>query len=249
MAPLPAARMIGSAGDLAWRYCGASREQHEKEEEMSNEELGRYVTDELFWDPKVDNVAIAVSADEGIVTLRGTVGSLREKREARSAAERVYGVKGVENELQVRLMNDAKRDDADLRGDVLQALMLDSLVPTTIDAKVQDGSVTLTGKAEWQYQRNEAELVAANIIGVLDVWDEVQLTGPGPEAGDIESDIKRALKRSAKLDAESLSVDSKQGKVTIKGIVSSWSEHDDAVAAAWAAPGVTDVDDRILVEY
>jgi osmotically-inducible protein OsmY len=249
MAPLPAAQMIGSAGDLAWRYCGASREQHEKEAEMSNEELGRYVTDELFWDPKVDNVAIAVSADDGIVTLRGTVGSFREKREAKSAAERVYGVKGLENELQVRLMNGTKRDDADLRGDVLQALMLDSLVPSTIDAKVQDGSVTLTGKAEWQYQRNEAELVAANILGVLDVWDEVQLTGPGPEAGDIESDIKRALKRSAKLDAESLSVDTKQGKVTIKGVVSSWSEHDDAVAAAWAAPGVTDVDDRILVEY
>ncbi|MFL5962124.1 MAG: BON domain-containing protein [Gaiellaceae bacterium] len=216
---------------------------------MSNEELGRYVTDELFWDPKVDNVAIAVSADDGIMTLRGTVGSFREKREAKSAAERVYGVKGVENELQVRLMNGTKRDDADLRGDVLQALMLDSLVPTTIDAKVQDGSVTLTGTAEWQFQRDEAEFVAANILGVLDVWDEIELTGPGPEAGDIESDIKRALKRSAKLDAESLSVDTKQGKVTIKGVVSSWSEHDDAVAAAWAAPGVTDVDDRILVEY
>jgi osmotically-inducible protein OsmY len=216
---------------------------------MSNEELGRYVTDELFWDPKVDNVAVAVSSDDGVVTLRGTVGSFREKREAKTAAERVYGVKSVENELKVQLMNDSKRDDSDLRGDVLQALMLDSLVPTTIDAKVQDGSVTLTGTAEWQYQRNEAEFIAANILGVVDVWDEVVLTGPGPEAGDIEDDIKKALKRSAKLDAESLSVDTKNGKVTIKGIVSSWSEHDDAVAAAWAAPGVTDVDDRILVEY
>jgi osmotically-inducible protein OsmY len=249
MAPVPVVQMIGSAGDFALRWCGASREQHERSRKMSNEELGRFVSDELFWDPKVDNVAVAVTADDGVVTLRGTVGSYREKREAKTAAERVYGVKSVGNELQVRLMNDSKRDDADLRGDVLQALMLDSLVPTTIDAKVQDGSVTLTGTAEWQYQRNEAEFIAANILGVVDVWDEVMLTGPGPEAGDVEDDIKKALKRSAKLDAESLSVDTKNGKVTIKGVVSSWSEHDDAVAAAWAAPGVTDVDDRILVEY
>ena len=91
------------------------------------------------WDPKVDSRAIAVSADDGAVTLRGTVGSFREKREAGKAAARVYGVTEVSNELQVQMLNGSKRDDADLRGDVLQALMLDSLVPTTVDAKVRDG--------------------------------------------------------------------------------------------------------------
>src|SRR6266704_1879495 len=156
---------------------------------MSNEELGRYVTDELFWDPKVDNVAIAVSADDGTVTLRGTVGSFREKREAKSAAERVYGVKGVENELEVRLMNDAKRDDADLRGDVLQALMLDSLVPATVDTKVEDGLVTLTGTADWQYQRDEAEFMTGNVFGVIAVIDEIGLK-PSPSATDVKHSIK-----------------------------------------------------------
>lgn len=216
---------------------------------MSNDELARYVSDELFWEPKVDNAAIAVEADGGAVTLRGTVGTFREKREARSAAERVYGVTSVSNELQVRLMNDRKRADAELRGDVLQALMLDGLVPDTVDAKVSDGSVTLTGSAEWQYQRDEAEMIAGNMLGVVDVWDQIELTSPTPDPADVKRDIKEALKRNAKLDAESLSVDSKNGKVTIEGTVSSWSEHDDAVAAAWAAPGVRAVDDRILVAY
>src|ERR1700742_103398 len=130
------------------------------------------VSDELFWDPKVDNVAIAVSANDGTVTLRGTVGSLREKREAQKAAQRVVGVVSVDNQLQVRLMVGERRADAELRGDVLQALMLDSLIPKTVDAKVDDGFVTLTGTANWQYQRDEAEFVASNIVGALDIFDE-----------------------------------------------------------------------------
>jgi osmotically-inducible protein OsmY len=230
------------------RRCCVARE-NERSTDMSNDELARYVSDELFWEPKVDNAAIAVEADGGAVTLRGTVGTFREKREARSAAERVYGVTSVNNELQVRLMNDRKRADAELRGDVLQALMLDALIPETVDAKVSDGSVTLTGSAEWQYQRDEAEMIAGNMLGVVDVWDEIELTSPTPDPADVKHDIKEALKRNAKLDAESLTVDSKNGKVTIEGTVSSWSEHDDAVAAAWAAPGVRAVDDRILVAY
>src|SRR5262245_51637148 len=115
------------------------------------------VNDELFWDPKVDSAAIAVSADDGKVTLRGTVGSLGEKREAKKAAEKVYGVISVDSKLQVPLMDDKRREDAELRGDVLQALMLDSMIPATVDAKVDEGFVTLTGTADWQYQREEAE--------------------------------------------------------------------------------------------
>jgi BON domain len=103
-------------------------------------DLAANVSDELFWDPKVDNAAIAVSANDGKVTLRGTVGGLREKREAKKAAQRVFGVISVDNQLQVKLMNDDKRADADLRGDVLQALMLDSLVPMTVDARSRTAS-------------------------------------------------------------------------------------------------------------
>jgi osmotically-inducible protein OsmY len=205
------------------------------------------VSDELFWDPKVDSEAIAVSVSEGNITLRGTVGSLREKREAQKAARRVFGVTSVDNQLQVRLLGD--RSDAELRGDVLQALMLDSLVPTTVDAKVTDGFVTLTGTANWQYQRDEAEYVTSNIVGALDVFDEIDLERPTPKAGDVQHSIKKAFKRNAALDAEDLSVSTDNGTVTIKGTVSSWAQHDEAIDAAWAAPGVTSVADRMTVAY
>jgi osmotically-inducible protein OsmY len=218
--------------------------------DVSKDDLELNVTDELFWDPKVDNSAIAVSADEdGLVTLRGTVGSFREKREARHAAERVYGVTGVDNQLQVRILDADRRDDADLRGAVLQALMLDSIVPSSIDAKVSDGFVTLTGTADWYFQRDEADFVAANVLGVMGVDNEVALLGAEPSAGDVKHSIKKAFKRDAKLDADDLAVESSNGTVTLSGVVSSWSEHDAAVNAAWGAPGVTRVDDRILVEY
>jgi len=153
---------------------------------VSNNDLERSVTDELYWDPKVDNAAIAVSADDGVVTLRGTVGSFRQKREATQDAERVFGVESVKNDLQVRIMNQDRRDDAELRGDVLQALMLDSIVPSTIDAKVDDGMVTLTGTANWQFERDEAEFVAANVLGVVSVDDEIDLVPRSPTAGDVQ---------------------------------------------------------------
>ena len=215
----------------------------------SNDELVADVTDELFWDPKVDSEAIAISADDGKVTLRGTVGSFHEKREARKATERVYGVISVQNDLQVRLLNDDKRADADLRGDVLQALMLDSLVPKTVDAKVSDGFVTLTGSTDWQYQRDEAEYIASNIAGAFDVINEIEINHPKPDAGDVKDSIKKAFKRNAALDAGDLDVATSNGSVTLRGTVRSWSEHDEAVDAAWAAPGVTAVYDDLSVVY
>jgi osmotically-inducible protein OsmY len=214
-----------------------------------NTDLVADVNDELFWDPKVDNTAIAVSASDGKITLRGTVGSLREKREAKKAAQRVFGVISVDNQLQVRLMNDERRADADLRGDVLQALMLDSLVPATVDAKVDDGFVTLTGTADWQYQRDEADFVASNIVGTLDVFNEIELTHPTPSAGDVEESIRKAFKRNAAVDADELYVSTDNGTVTVHGNVSSWAEHDEALGAAWAAPGVTSVHDEMAVGY
>jgi osmotically-inducible protein OsmY len=219
-----------------------------KESTMSNNDLVQDVSDELFWDPKIDNESIAVSADDGKITLRGTVGSLREKREAKKAAERVFGVISVDNQLQVRLLSDKKRGDAELRADVLQALMLDSLVPSTVDATVEDGYVTLTGTADWQYQRDEAEYVASNMVDAYDVLDEIELN-PKPSAHTVKEDIKSAFKRNAKLDAEDLDVSTSNGTVTIEGTVGSWAEHDEALDAAWAAPGVTSVDDQMTVAY
>ena len=216
---------------------------------MSDHDLEHYVSDELHWDPKIDDSAIAVSADDGVVTLRGTLASFRQKRDAKKDAQRVYGVKSVRNDLEVRILNDDRRADADLRGDVLQALMLDGVVPSTIDAKVDAGRVTLTGTAPWMFQRDEAELIAGNVRGVTSVEDDIDLVPPGPSAHDVAHSIKKAMERSAKLDAESVEVKSENGTITLNGTVGSWADHDEAVDAAWAAPGVTRVKDHITVLY
>jgi osmotically-inducible protein OsmY len=216
---------------------------------MTDQELVKHVSEELHWDPKVDSTSIAVSADNGAVTLRGTVGSFREKRAAKKAAERVFGTVEVNNDLKVALMVGKARDDADLRGDVLKALMLDTLIPDTVDANVYDGYVTLTGAAEWQFQRDEAEHVAGNISGVVEVDDQIELTGPPPSAEGVEDAITSAFERSARLDSEGLTVETSNGTVTVKGQVKSWAEHDEAIDAAWAAPGVRNVHDHILVLY
>jgi osmotically-inducible protein OsmY len=216
---------------------------------MTDDELQDGVRDELFWDPKVDSAAIAVSASDGEVTLRGTLGSFRQKREAQKAAERVYGVTSVHNNLEVRILDEHGRQHADLRGAVLQAMALDGLIPKTVDAKADSGSVTLTGTAAWQYQRQEAEFVAGNVPGVADLDNQITLTTPQPKAGDVRQAIERAFQRNANLDGEGLSVRTHGNMVILSGAVSSWDERDAAVTAAWAAPGVAAVEDRIVVEY
>lgn len=216
---------------------------------MTNEALALNVKDELFWDPKVDSEEVAVSADDGTITLRGTVGSFRQKRDAKKAAERVHGVVYVENDLAVRILTTSRRDDADLRGDVLQAMLLDSLIPTTVGAKVQDGYVTLSGAVDWQYQRDEAAFVAGNILGVTGVDNRILIGGAARTVDEVSDDIQNAFKRDAKIDADNLAVSASGGTVTLSGSVRSWSEHDAALAAAWAAPGVTTVNDRLTVSY
>jgi osmotically-inducible protein OsmY len=217
----------------------------------SDEALIRHVRDELYWDPKIsDSGAIAVDATRGIVTLRGTVSSLRQRHEAKKAAERVSGVVDVHNELAVRpLVDEQRREDASIRGDVLQALMLNGLVPGALDAKVHDGVVTLTGEAEWQYQRDEAAFVASNVVGVVDVVNEIELIHSTPREGDVRGSIEKAFKRHAALEADDLHISVSHGTVTVDGTVRSWAEHDEAIAAAWAAPGVRAVVDNLKVVY
>jgi osmotically-inducible protein OsmY len=205
------------------------------------------VIDELIFDPKVDEGGIAVSADHGTVTLRGTVGSFREKREARRAVERVSGVEAVDDQLQVRLLVGHGRADADLRGDILRAMALDSMIPSTIDVDVVSAYVTLSGTAAWQFQRDEAEFVAGNVTGVGGIDNFVEITTPQPQADDVQKSIEKAFKRNAKIDANGLTVITHDNTVELEGTVRSFSEHDAAVATAWAVPGVIVVKDRLQV--
>jgi osmotically-inducible protein OsmY len=214
---------------------------------MRSAELERNVADELSWDPKIDSEAIAVSVEDGIVTLRGTVGSFRQKYEAERAAGRIRGVVLVVNNLEVKILNGSRRDDADLRGDVLRALLLDSHLPTGIDATVKDGYVTLTGAVDWQYQRTEAVFVAGNVPGVTGVDDQIRLNQPPSGDTDTGQVIRKAFARDARLAADDLVVVTSNGIATLLGTVHSLAERDAAVAAAWTAPGVITVDDRLTI--
>ena len=213
-----------------------------------NDRLRAQVAAELSWDPKVDSTDITVSAEGGMVTLHGTVASCRHKREADNAARRVHGVTGISNYLEVHIPDRDRRADADVHADVRQALALNCLIPATVKARVQAGLVTLSGVAAWQFQRDEAELACAAVPGVTGVDVAISLH-PAPD-GDIQQAISAAFRRSARLDRFQLSVDCPlPGLVVLSGTVSSWAERDDAVAAAWSAPGITDIDDRIVVAY
>jgi len=215
---------------------------------MINDRLRAQVAAELGWDPKVDSTDITVSAEGGMVTLHGTVASCRHKREADNAARRVHVVTGISNYLEVRIPVRGRRADADVGADVRQALALNCLIPATVQARVAAGLVTLSGVAAWQFQREEAGLACEVVPGVTGVDVAISLH-PAPSDG-IQQAISAALARSARLDRFEISVDSPlPGMVVLSGTVSSWAEHDDAVAVAWSAPGITDVDDRIVVAY
>jgi len=215
---------------------------------MTDDDLKSHVAAELAWDPQVDSEAIEVSAVSGTVTLRGTVPSLRLRRAAGLAAARLRGVTRVGNELQVQVPDPDRRDDEDLRGDVLEALMLDCSVPMTVDAQARDGLVTLTGTAQWHCQREAAEFRTASVPGVAGIDNAITLTQT-PDARQARDAISAAFRRDAALGAGGLSVEtSSDGLVILSGTVCSLAAHDHAVAAAWSAPGVTRVDDRIHVE-
>jgi osmotically-inducible protein OsmY len=216
---------------------------------VTDDELASRVAEELAWDPRVDSGTITVSTYDGIVTLAGTVRSLRQKREARKAAERVHGVVLVNNELDVRVHAEHRRGDGDLRGDVLQALTLDAQVPATVDVRVNDGFVTLVGTARWQHEREEAEFVAGNVLGVTGVDDAIELVGPATAADNLRDSIREALERHARLEADNIGVEIVDGTATLTGDVRSVGERDAVIAATWAAPGVRMVNDRMDISY
>ena len=213
---------------------------------MSDNELIRLVKGELRRYPDVDAAAIAVAGSDGRVTLRGTVGSDRERLSAGKAAANVFGVVLVDNALEVARLNAQSREDAELRARVLEALMLDPAVPETVDVNAEDGFVTLTGRANWQYQRDAAEVAARS--SARHVTNDIELVQPAsPDASEVEERIARALGANGADESGQLRISTSAGKVTITGSVRSWTQHDDAIAAARATPGVTELEDRIAV--
>jgi osmotically-inducible protein OsmY len=206
------------------------------------------VLEELKWDTRVRPNEIGVAVKDGIVTLTGRVDSYVQKMAARDAAHRVHGVKAVANEIEVRLPGFAERTDADLAAAVLNALTGDAAIPTgKLDVTVSDGWVTLQGEVEYGFQKQDAERVIHRLSGIRGVSNQV-LVKPLLWPTDLKQDIERALVRNAQTDAGRITVEVQGSRVILHGRVRSYAEKQEAEDSVWSAPGVSDVDDRLVIE-
>jgi osmotically-inducible protein OsmY len=199
----------------------------------------------LDWDAEVDATGIGVAAQEGIVTLTGTIDTYAGKLAAERAAKRVAGVRGIANDLEVRLMLD--RSDVDIARDAVDALSLLSAIPQGIQAIVHKGYVTLTGNVHWIYQKQHAERAVRHVRGVRGVFNHVLVTPPAT-AGDVRQRIVKALQDDADVDARHVTVTVSANTAKLNGTVSSWLQRESAERAAASAPGITHVDNQIRVE-
>ena len=212
-----------------------------------DKELQRNVIAELEWEPSVDCADIGVAALDGVVMLSGYVKSYAERQAAEKAARRVSGVKAVAEELKIRLPSDAKTADHEIAKRILDVFAWNALIPNDkIQVKVQNGVVTLTGEVKWHYQAKAAERAAAQISGITGICDLLRISNQ-VDAGDVRNRIEEAFKRQADLDSKGVRISVDGGKVTLDGHVHAWHERRAAERAAWAAPGVSQVIDRVRV--
>jgi osmotically-inducible protein OsmY len=213
----------------------------------SDSDIKRDVEEELQWDPDLDATDIAVSVKNGVVTLTGFVRSFTDKYEAEAAAKRVAGVVAVANDLEVRLPSIDERPDPEIARDVVAAIKARLPISSeNIKVIVKNGWITLEGEVEWHYQRQTAEDAARRVRGVKGVTNAVQLK-PRAAPSEIKRKIQEAFRRNAEIDANRITVETNGSEVILKGTVRSWIEREEAERAAWSAPGVTKVDDQIVV--
>ena len=211
----------------------------------TDSELRRDVERELEWDPSIDARNIGVAVKNGVVTLTGYVSSYADKWRAERIAKRVSGVTALANEIEVKLSTE--RTDPDIAEAARAALKADSRLPADrIKVIVERGWVTLEGTVDYYYQKPAAESDVRYIAGVRGVTNALVVT-PKVSPTDIRMKIEEALKRSAQLDANRISVETEGSKVILSGTVRSWAEREEAEMAAWAAPGVTQVENKIKV--
>ena len=213
----------------------------------SDSEIERDVREELKWDPDLDAEDIAISVKDGVVTLAGFTKSYSDRLEAEYAAKRVAGVHAVANDIEVRLPSIDQRPDPDIARDAIANLK--AQLPISHDRIkfiVKDGWLTLEGAVDWQYQKTTAENAVRHVRGVKGVTNVISVK-PKVEPTDIKRKILDAFKRNAEVDANRITIETNGSEVILKGTVRSWIEREEAERVAWSAPGVTFVDDRIVV--
>jgi osmotically-inducible protein OsmY len=211
-------------------------------------DIKRDVEDELEWDPDIDSTDIAVMVKDGVVTLTGFSRSYSQKWHAETDTKRIKGVVAVANDIEVRLPILSQRPDPNIARDIVAALKHE--LPYSFEqvkAVVQDGRVTLEGEVEWNYQRERAEAAARRVRGVKRVSNSIELKPTTSAPSEIKQKIEEALKRSAEVDANRITVETNGNTVILRGTVRSWSESHEAEQATWAAPGVRHVENRIVV--
>lgn len=210
-------------------------------------QLRRDVLDELQWEPSVDANQIGVMAKDGVIALTGTVKTFGEKLGAERVAKRVYGVRAVANEIQVHVPGAFERTDQEVAEAALHALKWDAFVPDDqITVTVRDGRIMLEGAVDSQYDKEAAACAVRNLVGVKEVVNSIVVEAEA-KPGEIKELIESAFLRSAELDARRIAVEVRGGKVVLRGNVSSCAEEEKASQAAWAAPGVTEVDNQLVV--
>ena len=203
------------------------------------------VMQQLAWDPAVDASGIGVTARTGAVTLTGSITTYAGKLAAERAAKRVYGVRAVANDLDVTLATG--RTDADIATDAATMLRMHHEVPDSVQAAVHHGHVTLTGTVDWHYQRLQAAKAVRYIRGVRQVIDHLAVV-PRAVGHDMRRRIAQALYRNASLDAKHIDVTVTGSVAHLKGTATSWLQRDAAERAAYDAPGITLVDNQIIVD-
>lgn len=213
----------------------------------TDEQIQQDVLAELKWDARVHPNEIGVAVRDGVVTLTGQVDAYARRWAAQDVAHRVKGVTAVANEIEVRPPGTAERSDTDIAEAVAHALVWDAFVPAhRIDVTVSKGWVTLRGEVDWHYQKSDAERVVRRLAGVRGVSNLVTLK-PTVTVAEVKEKIENALIRSAEIDADRIRVQVDHGKVVLKGKVRSFAEKQDAERAVWSAPGITAVENHLVI--